>query len=76
MAIVSAIPGFLTLAETATLIGVSHAQVTRYIHNDLLKAVAIGNQYLVREEDAESFERPPRGNPDFQRQKRRKKKSA
>ncbi len=65
----SQIPGFLTLAEAAKIIGVSHAQASRYVHDDLLEHAEVGNQYLIPEEAAKNFERPAKGNPAFRTNK-------
>lgn len=59
----SAIAGFLTVYEAAEQIGVSHAQVTRYVRDGKLPARRIGQTILIREPDAKRFERPKRGNP-------------
>lgn len=72
MSISEGLPGFLHLSEAAEIIGVSHAQVTRYIANNLLDAVVIGREYLVKETDVRNFQRPPRGNPAFQPKPRKK----
>ena len=70
MATINGIPGFVDLYEAAEIIGVSYAQVCRYIEDGLLPARKIGAvQRVVRRKDAESFERPPRGNPEFRKQK-------
>ena len=61
----SAIPGFLTAEEAAVVIGVSHAQVTRYVKDGKLPAKKVGQVILIDETDAKSFCRPPRGNPNF-----------
>ena len=61
----SMIDGYLTAHEAAAVIGVSHAQVTRYVANGSLAAVRVGNQILLRERDVKRFKRPPRGNPQF-----------
>ena len=60
---VSAIAGFLTLHEVADMFGVSHSQVARYVRQKRLKAVEIGNQKLVPEDAAKSFERQEVGRP-------------
>lgn len=65
MATSSVVPGYIDLQEAASIIGVSHAQVWRYIDDEILDALKIGRTYLVRESDAKNFVRPPRGNPDF-----------
>ena len=59
----SAINGMLTVYEAAAVIGVSHAQVTRYVKQGLLPAKRVGQTILIDETDASEFERPPRGNP-------------
>jgi excisionase family DNA binding protein len=63
----SAIQGLLTVYETARLIGVSHAQVTRYVKQGLLPAKRVGQTILIDERDAKRFSRPPRGNPRLQK---------
>jgi excisionase family DNA binding protein len=59
----SAIEGKLTVYEAAEIIGVSHAQVTRYVRQGLLAAVRVSQAILIDEADAKKFRRPPRGNP-------------
>ena len=59
----SAIEGKLTVYEAAEIIGVSHAQVTRYVRQKLLPAVRLSQTILIDEQDARNFQRPPRGNP-------------
>lgn len=59
------IPGFVTVYEVASRIGVCHSQVTRYISSGQLAAKKIGNQWFIRERDVKAFRRPPRGNPSF-----------
>lgn len=71
----SNIPGFLTVYEAAKRLGVSHSQVTRYIHNDLLAATKIGQQMLIPEISLSVFKRPPRGNPAFLRKKKKSLKN-
>lgn len=65
----SLIPGFLTLAEAAKAIGVSHAQASRYVRDAILEHKDLGNQYLIPESAVENFERPLRGNPQFRTKK-------
>lgn len=60
---VSAIAGFLTLHEVADLHGVSHSQIARYVREKRLPSVEIGNQKLVPEDAAKSFERREVGRP-------------
>jgi hypothetical protein len=69
VATIETIPGYVRLERAAEIIGVSHAQVWRYIDAQQLDALKIGKTYLVRETDAKNFQRPPRGNPDFLRKK-------
>ena len=61
----SAIKGLLTVYETAERLGVSHAQVTRYVKQRKLPAKRVGQTILIDEADVDQFERPPRGNPNF-----------
>ena len=61
----SAIEGLLTVYETAKRLGVSHAQVTRYVKQQKLPAKRVGQTILIDEADVDQFERPPRGNPNF-----------
>jgi excisionase family DNA binding protein len=63
----SSIPGYLTAAEAALIIGVDESQVRRYCISGALKAVKVGQQWMIRHSDAEKFERPPVGNPNFQK---------
>jgi len=70
MSIVSEIPGFLTVAEVADRLRVSHSQAARYIRDGKLPAKKIGNTYLINETDLQSFSRPPMGNPNLQRRQK------
>lgn len=54
---------YLTVAQAAKLIGLSHAQVTRYIKRGDLAAERIGWQILVPLKAARAFQPRPRGNP-------------
>ena len=65
MSTMSAIQGLLTVYEAAERLGVSHAQVTRYVKQRKLPAKRVGQTILIDEEDVDRFERPPRGNPKF-----------
>lgn len=71
MAIADKLPGHVDLYRAAEIIGVSHAQVTRYIQDGKLNAIRLGRDYLVKESDAKKFVRPKRGNPTFLRDKSR-----
>lgn len=62
----AAIPGYLTTAEAATVIGVDQSQVCRYINEEKLPAIRVGRSWLIKKQDASKFERPPVGNPNFQ----------
>ena len=64
------IPGYIRLTEAANLLKCSHATVWRYIDENLLDSVQIGNTHLVRESDVKNFERPPLGRPPISRRKR------
>lgn len=63
----SSIPGYLTTSEAADLIGIDHSQVCRYCQDGSLKATKVGNQWMIKREDAKKFERRPVGNPEFQK---------
>ncbi len=84
MSNMSQIPGYLTLEEAADVIGVSHAQASRYVADDILEHSKVGSQYLIPEDAAKNFVRPQRGNPAFrtnknpaiQAAKHKKRKSA
>lgn len=69
----SAIPGFFTAAEAAAHIGVSQAQITRYIQAHLLGCRRVGRELLLDEKEVRRFQRPPRGNPNFRKNSRRRK---
>ena len=59
----SQIQGLLTVYEAAEIIGVSHAQVTRYVRQGMLPANRVSQTILIDEQAARDFQRPPRGNP-------------
>lgn len=65
MATVSSIPGYLTVSEAATVIGVDESQVRRYCIDRKLPAEKVGQQWLIKSEDAKRFVRPPMGNPNL-----------
>lgn len=67
MDVVSSIPGYLTATEAAEEIGVDHSQVCRYCQDGSLKAIKVGNQWLIKREDARRFKRRPVGNPNLQK---------
>lgn len=68
MSTVSSTPGYLTVQEVADMIGVDGSQVRRYCIDGKLPAVKIGQQWMIKREDAKSFDRPPVGNPNFVKQ--------
>jgi excisionase family DNA binding protein len=57
------IPGYIRLDQAAEIIGVDPATVWRYINENRLDALKIGNTHLIREADARNFEKPRRGRP-------------
>lgn len=65
MSSVSSVPGYLTVAEAAVIIGVDDSQVRRYCIDGKLPAVKVGQQWLIKAGDARKFERPPVGNPNL-----------
>lgn len=69
MATKTTIPGYVRLERAAEIIGVDPATVWRYINEGMLDALKIGNTHLVRECDAKTFQRPPRGRPPFRKGK-------
>ncbi|MGE3639502.1 MAG: helix-turn-helix domain-containing protein [Pirellulales bacterium] len=64
----SAIPGYLTASEAAELIGIDHSQVCRYCQDGRLKATKVGNQWMIKRDDARKFQPHPVGNPTFRKQ--------
>lgn len=64
------IPGYYTIDEAAAVIGVSGCQVTRYIHDGRIKAINLGRQWLIEQQEVHQFQRPRRGNPNFVRKSR------
>lgn len=69
----SAIAGYFTVEEAAAVIGVSPSQITRYIADGKLKAKRIGHQFLIEQHVAHTFTRPPRGNPMFREQGKKRR---
>ena len=67
MSTVSTIPGYVTSDEAATIIGVDGSQVRRYCISGSLPAVKVGQQWLIKQEDAKKFKRPKVGNPNLQK---------
>lgn len=68
MSEMATIPGYYTLKEAAEIIGVSKAQVSRYIAEGLLPHTDLGQQFLIEQQAVHNFERPLRGNPQFRKQ--------
>jgi excisionase family DNA binding protein len=73
MTTVAIIPGYYTLSEAAGVIGVSYAQVTRYVKEKQLPCVDLGHQKLIEQSAVHTFKRRPVGNPAFQKQRPAKK---
>lgn len=67
MCTVPSIPGYLTIAEAAVIIGVDGSQVRRYCIDRKLPAVKVGQQWLIERSAVEQFDRPPVGNPNLQK---------
>ncbi len=76
MATKTTIPGYVRLEKAAAIIGVDPATVWRYINENRLDALKIGNTHLVRESDAENFEKPQRGRPPKERSKHDEKRDS
>lgn len=69
MSTVSSIPGYMTAYEVADILEVDHSQVCRYCADEKLPAIKVGNQWMIKENDARNFQKPPVGNPAFQRKR-------
>jgi len=69
MTIKATIPGYVRLERAAEIIGVDPATVWRYIDEELLDALKIGNTHLVKESDAKKFKRPRLGRPPIHTEK-------
>ena len=69
MTAIATLPGYYTLYEAAEIVGVSHSQMSRYIRQNLLKAIELGHQKLIEQEAVHKFRRPPVGNPAFRKQR-------
>jgi excisionase family DNA binding protein len=70
VATIQGIPGYVDIRQAAEIIGVSYSQACRYVEDGILTVYQVGSQRLVRRKEAESFERPPKGNPAFRRENR------
>lgn len=46
---------FYTVNELAELLGVLPPAITRHIRNGTIKAEKIGNSYIIKKEDVESY---------------------
>lgn len=73
----SPIPGWFTPDDAADILGIHPDLVRRYCRDKKLKAKPIGRYWFIKEGDLTAFaSKPrPRGNPTFQRQGKRQKKS-
>lgn len=60
------IPGYLTIRQAATQLGVHHSQVCRYCRAGDLPAKKLLNIWLIRKADLAKFVPRPAGNPNFQ----------
>lgn len=49
----------LTTDQVATIHGVTRGSVIKWIADGYLKAEKVGRDYLIKKEDAESYERRP-----------------
>lgn len=73
----SAIPGYLEISEAALRLHKSYPQVAKYVRDGDLPCVKVGSTKLIPENAVDKFKPRPVGNPDFQKQKKtRRKKSA
>lgn len=66
------IPGYYTIEEAASVIGVSPSQVSRYISSGKLSAVDLGRQKLIEQQEVHTFQRVPVGNPAFRKASKQK----
>jgi len=72
----SAIPGYLQLDEVARRLGKSYPQAAKYVRDGDLPHIKVGASKLVPASALDDFHPRPPGNPEFQRKKKPKKKSA
>lgn len=63
MATKTTIPGYVRLERAAEILGVDHSTVFRYVTDQRIDALKIGNTHLIREDDLRAFERPRMGRP-------------
>jgi len=57
------LPGYLTVTEAAERRGVLRQAILALIKRKRLKAIHAGQQWLIRQEDLDSFEPLPAGRP-------------
>jgi hypothetical protein len=73
---VSALKDWLTAREASKIIGRSYTQITRYCDQGRLAHIRVGPTILIRKDVAETFQPPPRGNPQFLLQSSRARSAA
>jgi excisionase family DNA binding protein len=61
------IPGYCTVPEAAEKLQLDISMVRRYCQLGRLTAAKMGGTWLIWEENLETFERRPPGNPNWQR---------
>jgi len=72
----SAIPGYVEISEIAARFHVHYSQAAKYVQKGLLPFIQVGNSKLVPAVAVDKFTPPPRGNPNFVKKdkpKRRKR---
>lgn len=69
------IPGYYTIQEAAPKLRRSEATVTRYCQAGKLSAIFTGVQWLIEQASLEKFKEPRRGNPNWTKGYKRKKKN-
>ena len=61
-------PGWIDSKETARRLGLSVAQVTRYLSQGKLSGKLLPGGWIIRECDVDHFQRTPVGNPKWRLQ--------
>ncbi len=61
------IPGYYTIDEAASVMGIDRSQVSHYISSGRLPAIDLGRQKVIEQAEVHNFERRPRGNPNFRK---------
>jgi excisionase family DNA binding protein len=69
----SAIPGYYTVSEAAAFLGKTRSAVYVYIAKGTLKAVRIGQQFMLYQDAVDKYRPAPRGNPNFLKRKRKRR---